>query len=168
MTKFVAINRIKYVVPFVKKDDSGAIVENRSLTFVHGGKNLGKTIPAHFVATDEEAEYLKKYPTFNIAFKLHVQAEKKAKEASKPEPKKTAAKQTEPESSKEKEDLKVSEDPIKDALDTNVFPSISTIQQAGIKLRQLDTKNVKSTDVNSRAKVIELADKMGVSFPNLK
>ena len=166
--KFVAIGLIQYVIPYVRRNDDGVIVENRSIVFEPGSRGVGKITPAYFnTMSVAEAEYLREYPTFNEDFK-EVKAESEPVKKSTPPtaPKKVVEKTPEPVEDVSFDDDEDLGEEAEEERELTVYEEVSTVQQAVIMLKKLD-KNLKNTDVNSKQKVLAMADIMNVSFPGL-
>lgn len=148
---------MKYSIAYIKRNDIGQVVENRDLRFTPGSKRLGKIVPAYYETTDkDEIEYLKRYPNYGVTYKMEGE-----KEAKKPELKVSTKKE---EVNEPEEEVNFDEE---DDSETKEFPEISTVQQAGLKLKQVNPK-LKTADVNNREKVDAQAKELNVVFPNLK
>lgn len=152
--RFVTNNKMKYSVPYVNKKED----KNVNIRFTPGSKQLGKIVPAYYETSDEaEIEYLRKYSMNGINYE-----EVKPKKAETSTPEKKAEPSNEEVKSKVEAPKNENPEP-----GENSFPEVTTAQLAQIKLKKLDD-TIKSTDVNSKEKVLAKAAEMGVSFPNLK
>jgi hypothetical protein len=164
--RFVTTNKMKYSIAYTRRNDQGIIVENRDIRFTPGSKRLGKIVPAYYETSNkDEIEYLKEYPNFGFTFKLVDDKEVKKSESTskKPSPKKEEVKEDDGEDDVNFDDEDFD---LEDEAEPKEFQDVTTVQQANIKLRKLDSK-LKVTDVNTKDKIKEEAKRLNVSFPNL-
>lgn len=164
--KFEATGKQGYVMPWVKEDEKGNVVFNKNISFTPGGRTMGKLKPAYFFATEEQAEYMRKQAAFNIDYKEVGVRESEPVKKAQPKPPKKEVKE-EVEETEEVEDVEEVQESEEDQNEAQEFPEVNSVQLAAIKLRQLD-KSLKVKDVTGKEKVLEVAEKMNVSFPSLK
>jgi outer membrane biosynthesis protein TonB len=191
MAKFVALyNRLMLSIPFVKKDQSGKVVENRTISF-NSGTRVNKNInPAYLSTQDEELlDYLRKYPG-NLAnggasFKELITETTTIKSVKAPEPPKTPeepaktpepvktpepAKSDEPENTVEPVKTPEPEntpEPVNTASkEADVYDDVTSIQAAFAVLKTYDNE-LKTSEHRTHDAINSSAERLNVSFPNL-
>ncbi len=154
MKKYEALNGVtSLLIPFVVKSKD----IDRTIPFNQGRVEKNGTFPAYLVTDDEEViAWLDAYKG-NEANGGNSFREVKTEQEKKPAKKAVAAKQeVEEESEEPSEESEIKE-----------FPEVVTAQAAANTIKRLFPET-SSRDVNSKDKILALAEAKNISFPNLK
>lgn len=165
MAKFVALGLRSLIVPFIEKDEKGNIIRDQSIVFNQGLRNAKGFVPASYITNNEyEIKYLRanggNKANGGRSFEEIKEAESKA-EAPKAEAEKAENTKPEPTTNEAEAEEPESKEP-----ESKDFPQATTVQEAGSILRTM-IPGLKTRDVSSKDKVLEVASKNGITFPNL-
>jgi hypothetical protein len=183
MNKFIALGNIKsLIIPFIERDEKGQVVRDQSIVFNKGVKSRNTFSPANIIVSDPSTlDYLRKYKgnEANGGKTFREVIEKKTEVAKAAVPTVEKATKTEavtvaPTPAKQEETEFVFPDDLAESpvveesnpTENTAYPEVTTVQEAGFVLRNLDN-TLKTRDTNNKDKVLALAVKHRITFPNL-
>jgi uncharacterized membrane protein len=175
MAKFILVNMLKMDFSLVEKN-KGETLFRKTVQFYGGQSHPNFVGGSYYTESKKEIELLLKHPWIGKVFVLDPDFAdnkpyfgKKGKPADKEEVLEDETAEVEddqePEEQKEEEVIEHVE-PLADENSLIQVEDITTVQQASIYVRKKDP-SIKAVDVRTKSTILEVAAKLGISFPNL-